>query len=41
MATPADVVLEAVALVNEWHEQARDAHGGRQGRRGLTPDVED
>jgi hypothetical protein len=25
MAAPADVVAEAVALVNEWHEQAGDA----------------
>lgn len=25
MATPADVVAEAVALVNAWHEQAREA----------------
>lgn len=28
MATPADVVAEAVALVNEWHEQAADAARG-------------
>jgi len=25
MATPADVVAEAVALVNEWHAQAQAA----------------
>lgn len=24
MATPADVVAEAVALVNDWHERAAD-----------------
>jgi hypothetical protein len=29
MATPAAVVAEAVALVNDWH--ARDADGGAPG----------
>lgn len=33
MATPADVVAEAVALVNDWHEQAQAApHGAPAGR---------
>jgi hypothetical protein len=28
MATPADVVAEAVALVNAWHDQAAPGAGG-------------
>lgn len=28
MSTPAAVVTEAVALVNDWHEQAEDAARG-------------
>lgn len=45
MATPADVVFEAVALVNEWHEQAQappdPERMGRGGLRDLTADPED
>ena len=26
MATPADVVTEAVRLVNDWHDQTETAH---------------
>lgn len=36
MATPADVVAEAVALMLRWHEQAQAADAGAAGE--TSPD---